>query len=137
MARERTILISTHLLEEVHALCNRVVIIARGKLLADATPAELEARSRYHGAVSFSAPGSGMSQEMLGRLPQVAAIEVDPLDGRITVFPKPGERILGSVETLLREQGLEVSEIQLERGRLDEVFRQITTADSGAAGSPA
>jgi len=129
MARERTILISTHLLEEVHALCNRVVIIARGKLLADATPAELEQRSRYHGAVSFSAPGSGMSQEMLGRLPQVASIEVDPLDGRITVFPKAGARILEPVETLLREQGLEVSEIQLERGRLDEVFRQITTQD--------
>jgi ABC-2 type transport system ATP-binding protein len=132
MARDRTILISTHLLEEVHALCNRVVIIAHGKLLADATPAELEQRSRYHGAVSFSAPGSGMSQEMLGRLPQVAAIEVDPLDGRITVFPKPGERILEPVETLLREQGLEVSEIQLERGRLDEVFRHITTQDGGA-----
>jgi ABC-2 type transport system ATP-binding protein len=129
MARERTILISTHLLEEVHALCNRVVIIARGKLLADATPAELEQRSRYHGAVSFSAPGSAMSQEMLGRLPQVASIEVDPLDGRITVFPRAGERILEPVEKLLREQGLEVSEIQLERGRLDEVFRQITTHD--------
>jgi len=133
MARERTILISTHLLEEVHALCNRVVIIARGKLLADATPAELEQRSRYHGAVSFSAPGSGMSQEMLGRLPQVASIEVDPLDGRITVFPKAGERILEPVERLLREQGLEVSEIQLERGRLDEVFRQITTQNVDGA----
>jgi ABC-2 type transport system ATP-binding protein len=129
MARERTILISTHLLEEVHALCNRVVIIARGKLLADATPAELEARSRYHGAVSFSAPGSGVSQEMLGRLPQVAAIEVDPLDGRVTVFPKPGARVLEPVEDLLRQQGLEVSEIQLERGRLDEVFRQITMGE--------
>jgi ABC-2 type transport system ATP-binding protein len=129
MARERTILISTHLLEEVHALCNRVVIIAQGKLLADATPAELEQRSRYHGAVSFSAPGGGMSQEMLGRLPQVAAVEVDPLDGRITVFPKSGQRILEPVESLLREQGLEVSEIQLERGRLDEVFRQITTGN--------
>jgi ABC-2 type transport system ATP-binding protein len=126
MARERTILISTHLLEEVHALCNRVVIIAGGRLRADATPVELEARSRYHGAVSFSAAGSGISQEMLGRLPQVAGIEVDPLDGRVTVFPKPGERILEPVETLLRQQGLEVSEIQLERGRLDEVFRQIT-----------
>ena len=126
MARNRTILISTHLLEEVHALCNRVVIIAHGKLLADATPVELEQRSRYHGAVSFSAPGSGMTQEMLGRLPQVAAIEVDALDGRTTVFPKPGERVFEAVEQLLREQGLQVSEIQLERGRLDEVFRQIT-----------
>jgi ABC-2 type transport system ATP-binding protein len=134
MARERTILISTHLLEEVHALCNRVVIIADGRLLADATPAELEERSRYHGAVSFSAPGSGVSQEMLGRLPQVASIEVDPLDGRITVFPRAGERILEPVETLLRQQGLEVSEIQLERGRLDEVFRQITTGTHKGAG---
>ncbi|MEW5305364.1 MAG: hypothetical protein WDW36_007907 [Sanguina aurantia] len=135
MARERTILISTHLLEEVHALCNRVVIIAHGTLLADATPAELEQRSRYHGAVSFSAPGSGISQEMLGRLPQVASIEIDPLDGRVTVFPKPGQRILEAVEKLLHEQGIEVSEIQLERGRLDEVFRQITTRDDAPAGS--
>ena len=78
-----------------------------------------------------------MSQEMLGRLPQVAAIEVDPLDGRITVFPKPGARILEPVETLLREQGLEVSEIQLERGRLDEVFRQITTGGDDVAGGRA
>ncbi len=136
MARNRTILISTHLLEEVHALCNRVAIIARGKLLADATPVELEQRSRYHGAVSFSAPGSSMAQEMLGRLPQVAAIEVDPLDGRTTVFPKPGERILEAVEQLLRAQGLQVSEIQLERGRLDDVFRQITTAGAHAAVAP-
>ena len=96
MARERTILISTHLLEEVHALCNRVVIIANGRLLADATPAELEARSRYHGAVSFSAQGSGISQEMLGRLPQVAGIEVDPLDGRVTVFRKPSNNSNGN-----------------------------------------
>jgi ABC-2 type transport system ATP-binding protein len=49
------------------------------------------------------------------------------------VFPRAGERILEPVETLLRQQGLEVSEIQLERGRLDEVFRQITTsAENGA-----
>jgi ABC-2 type transport system ATP-binding protein len=136
MARNRTILISTHLLDEVHALCNRVVIIAHGKLLADATPVELEQRSRYHGAVSFSAPGSGMTQEMLGRLPQVAAIEVDALDGRITVFPKPGERILEAVEQLLREQGLQVSEIQLERGRLDEVFRQVTADSTDPAIAP-
>ncbi|KMQ85857.1 abc transporter atp-binding protein [Lasius niger] len=137
LARERTILISTHLLEEVHALCNRVSIIAHGRLLVDATPYELEQRSRYFGAVSFSAPGSAISQEMLGRLPQVAGIEVDPLNGRVTVFPKSGARIFEPVSQLLREQGLEVSEIQLERGRLDEVFRQITTQPAGLDGSQA
>ena len=127
MARDRTILVSTHLLEEVHALCSRVVIIAAGRLLADATPADLEMRSRYHGAVSFSAPGAGVARRMLQRLPEVAAVETDPLDGRITVFPKSGCKVLEPVQALLREQGLELSELQLERGRLDEVFRQITT----------
>ncbi len=127
MARDRTILISTHLLEEVHALCSRVVIIARGRLMVDATPAELEMRSRYHGAVSFSAPGAGVARRMLERLDEAAAVEVDPSDGRITVFPKPGMRVLEPVQSLLHEQGLEVSELQLERGRLDEVFRDITT----------
>jgi len=131
MARERTILISTHLLEEVHALCNRVAIIANGKLLADATPAELEARSRYHGAVSFSAQGSAVSREMLARIPGVATVEVDPLDGRVTVFPREGRPILDEVQALLRTQNLQVSEIQLEQGRLDEVFRQITTQPRG------
>jgi ABC-2 type transport system ATP-binding protein len=133
MARERTILISTHVLEEVHALCSRVVIIARGRLLADATPTELEARSRYHGAVSFSAPGAGVARAMLERMPEVAAVEVDPLDGRVTVFPRPGQHVLEPVQALLKAQGLDLFEIQLERGRLDEVFRRITTAPEVAA----
>ncbi len=127
MARKRTILISTHLLEEVHALCNRVLILSRGTLLADATPAELEARSRYHGAVSFSASGSGVARAMLERMQGVSSVEVDPLDGRVTVLPQPGHAILGRVQDLLRAQGLKVTEIQLERGRLEEVFRSMTT----------
>jgi len=133
MARKRTILISTHLLEEVRALCNRVLIVARGKLLADATPAELEVRSRYHGAVSFSAPGSGVARAMLERMQGVAGVEVDPLDGRVTVLAQPGARILAPVQELLQAQGLKVVEIQLERGRLDEVFRSMTTTDAGDA----
>lgn len=133
MARERTILISTHVLEEVHALCSRVVIIARGRLLADATPTELEAQSRYHGAVSFSAPGAGVARAMLERMPEVAAVEVDPLDGRVTVFPRPGQQVLEPVQALLKAQGLDLFEIQLERGRLDEVFRRITIAPEAAA----
>uniref|UniRef100_A0A0S6YZP6 ABC transporter ATP-binding protein n=1 Tax=Mizugakiibacter sediminis TaxID=1475481 RepID=A0A0S6YZP6_9GAMM len=133
MARERTIVISTHLLEEVHAVCSRVVIIAHGRLLADATPAELEARSRYHGAVSFSAVSSLAAREALERLPSVDGVEVDPLDGRITVFPRPGRDILGDVQALLAAQGIRITEIQLERGRLDEVFRRITTGPAAEA----
>jgi ABC-type multidrug transport system ATPase subunit/ABC-type transport system involved in multi-copper enzyme maturation permease subunit len=54
MATQKTILISTHLLEEVQALCSRALIVAHGRLLANDRPAALEARSRYHGAVSVT-----------------------------------------------------------------------------------
>jgi ABC-2 type transport system ATP-binding protein len=127
MARDRTIVISTHILEEVHAVCTRAVIIAQGRLLADATPAELEARSRYHRAISLTASNPVAVKEGLSRLDGVAAVEIDPQDGRITAFPKAGQSIFERVDAYLREQKVVFSELQLEQGRLDEVFRQITT----------
>jgi ABC-2 type transport system ATP-binding protein len=45
MAKDKTIIISTHLLEEVEAICTRAVIIDQGRIVADATPAALAARS--------------------------------------------------------------------------------------------
>jgi len=126
MARNKIIVISTHILEEVHAVCNRAIIIADGKLLADATPAELEARSRYHMAVSLTAPNPGAAREALARIPDIATIEVDPQDHRLTAFPREGRQIFTAVSDALKAQGIAVSELQLEAGRLDEVFRAIT-----------
>jgi ABC-2 type transport system ATP-binding protein len=127
MSRDRTIVISTHILEEVHAVCTRAVIIAHGRLLADATPAELEARSRYHRAISLTTRNPVALKEGLARLDGVASVEIDPQDGRVTAFPKAGQGIFERVDAYLREQKIEFSELQLEQGRLDEVFRQITT----------
>src|SRR5207253_483664 len=54
MRPEKAIIISTHLLEEVEAVCSRAIIIAHGRILADGTPAELAERSRYHNAVRLA-----------------------------------------------------------------------------------
>ncbi len=126
MARDKTIIVSTHVLEEVHAVCNRAIIIARGRILADASPAELEARSRYHQAVSLTAADVNAAREALARVPDVAAIEVDAQDGRITAFPKPGRQIFAAVNEALNARDVVVRELALEGGRLDEVFRTIT-----------
>jgi ABC-2 type transport system ATP-binding protein len=126
MARDKTIIVSTHVLEEVHAVCNRAIIIAGGRVLADATPAELEARSRYHQAVSLTATDAKGAREALSRVADVASIEVDPQDGRITAFPKPGRSIYAAVNDALNERSIVVRELALEGGRLDEVFRAIT-----------
>ncbi|BBA32070.1 ABC transporter ATP-binding protein [Methylocaldum marinum] len=126
MAKNKVIVISTHILEEVNAVCNRAIIIAGGKLLADAAPAELEARSRYHMAVSLTTAETDKAKQALGGLPDVESVEVDPLDQRITAFPRRGKQILAAVSDALKAQGVAIRELQLETGRLDEVFRSIT-----------
>lgn len=126
MAKDKAIVISTHILEEVHAVCNRAIIIAGGKLLADATPAELEARSRYHKAVSLATSETARANDMLSRIPDIESIEIDPVDQRITAFPRPGKSIFTAINEALQTHGIAVSELQLETGRLDEVFRTIT-----------
>ncbi len=130
MAPDKTIIVSTHLLEEVHAVCSRAIIIAHGKILADATPAELEARSRYYQAVSLTTANVGAAREALSQLPDVQAVEIDPQDHRITAFPKPGKQIFSAVSEMLRAKNIPVSELQLESGRLDEVFRTVTTQEA-------
>jgi ABC-2 type transport system ATP-binding protein len=44
MAVEKAVVLSTHILEEVEAICNRVIIISQGRVVADETPAQLQAR---------------------------------------------------------------------------------------------
>ena len=131
MARDKTIIVSTHMLEEVHAVCTRAIIIAAGRILADAKPSELEARSRYHQAVSLTAENVSAAKDALARVADVAAIEIDPQDGRITAFPKPGRTIFAAVSDALTSQGVAVRELALEGGRLDEVFRTITQEAAG------
>ncbi|WP_386066768.1 ABC transporter ATP-binding protein [Tahibacter sp. UC22_41] len=132
MSAEKIIVISTHILEEVHAVCTRAVIIAGGRLLADSTPGELEARSRYHGAVSLIAVNTGAAREALARVADIDSIEIDPQDHRITAIPKKGRAIFVPISEVLKAQGVEVSQLQLEAGRLDEVFRTITQPNAEA-----
>ncbi len=127
MARERTIVISTHILEEVQALCTRAIVIAHGRLLADATPAELEQRSRYYGAVSLQVGDSVTARSALDGLQAVAAIEADTDRDRLLVLLRPGASdLLGAVEERLRARGVAFGDVRSERGRLDDVFRSLT-----------
>ncbi len=128
MAKDKVIVISTHILEEVHAVCNRAIIIAGGKLLADATPAELEARSRYHRAVSLTTNDAEKAKQVLSGIADIDSVEIDPQDKRLTAFPRSGKNILTLVSDALNSHRLNISELQLESGRLDEVFRSITQA---------
>jgi ABC-2 type transport system ATP-binding protein len=127
MASDKIIVISTHILEEVEAVCNRVMIISQGKLLADDTPPGLIRRSRYHNAVTLSVDAAEKAASILSELPEVAQAELH--DGELTVFPA-GEGLLEAVTGVVAEQHWNVRELRLEAGRFDEVFRQITQGES-------
>ena len=124
MAEDKIIVISTHLLEEVHALCNRAMIIAEGRLLVDDSPAGLIARSRYHDAVTLVVEQPERVASVLSELPQARKVELR--EGELTVFPAEGQRLFEVISDTVRENGWAVSELRLEAGRLDEVFRQVT-----------
>src|SRR5437764_9220370 len=78
MRPDKAIIISTHLLEEVEAVCSRAIIIAHGRILADGTPDELAARSRWHNAVrlDLASGEAAVIAAGLQKLPGVAAVEV-------------------------------------------------------------
>ena len=137
MRPEKAIIISTHLLEEVEAVCSRAIIIARGRILADGTPAQLAERSRHHNAVRLGV-ASGNPQQVraeLARLPGVAAVEAvsDGEGDALMIFPGGDGPVVTKVADLARAHGWEVSGLRVERGRLDDVFREITTVPPEAA----
>jgi len=141
MRPEKAIIISTHLLEEVEAVCSRAIIIAHGHILADGTPAQLAERSRHHNAVRLGiGAGAGPQIEAeLARLPGVAAVEpVSDDEGEgLMIFPSSTRPVVANVADLARAHGWEVTGLRVERGRLDDVFRQITAAPAVPASVPA
>ena len=125
MAKDKIIIVSTHILEEVEAVCTRAMIIAQGRLLVDGTPDELAARSKYHGAIALQMPGIAQHQGALAALAGVDATE-NSAENEITLLPKAGANLLVSVNDLVRKNNWPVDVLYQKRGRLDEVFRDIT-----------
>lgn len=130
LAKERTVLLSTHILEEVEALCTRVIIIAHGKILVDATPAELLAKSRYDRAVSIHVTDSISARAALDGMQGVTGFEQNAVDGRLYVFTKTKARTDEAIAERLRQRQVAFNDLRIERGRLDEVFRSITLPES-------
>ncbi len=134
MAEDKIIVLSTHILEEVDAVCDRAIIIADGRIVSDGTPAELAARSIMHNAVSITVRGkeaNGIRDELAG-LDDVRGVDVVEQGGeriRLQVFPEGEAVIIERVGRMVRERGWVIEELHVERGKLDEVFRRVTVGE--------
>jgi ABC-2 type transport system ATP-binding protein len=136
LSKDKLVIVSTHILEEVHEVCTRAIIISEGRIVADEKPSALEARSRYHHAVSlrFDKPDEfAAARREIASLAEVAEVEADDRELRLTAVPRAGRNALPPVSALIVEHDWDVPEVHLESGRLDEVFRTLTQPTAAAA----
>ncbi len=131
MAEDKAIIISTHILEEVDAVCTRAIVIARGRVVADARPDELKRRSRYHNAVRLTVNANALpkAENAIRYLRGVEAVEVvGKVNGVATmlIVPHGGEDLAHAVGEVVQREHIAVDELVTEPGRLDDVFRDLT-----------
>jgi len=126
MGKKKAIIFSTHILEEVDAVCSRAIIIDRGRIVANGTPEELRGMSNLAGAVTLSAHGATAEKlSALGR--------VEDLGGAFRIYPRDKSQVkvlARDIVELVNREGWKVEGMYSEAGQLDEVFRRITLHDT-------
>ena len=126
MAHDKAIVLSTHILEEVGALCNRVIIIAKGALIADESPESLLERNRRFNALRVQVEGVEIDtvRNALRDLPEVASVTLN--DNRLEIFPKNKRPIEPLILKTLRDNNWLITHFEKAPVGLDEVFWELT-----------
>ncbi|MFM1770501.1 MAG: hypothetical protein RJA22_3030 [Verrucomicrobiota bacterium] len=141
MGEKKAIIFSTHILEEVEAVCSRAIIIDRGRIVANGTPAELKQRSELAGAITIRLAGvpADRVKEKLALVPGAKRAAIVKEEAGVVVaraYPEAhsvnGTLARGVAEAAAKE-GWKLDELHTEEGRLDEVFRSITWSDTAGA----
>ena len=129
MAAQKAIVISTHILEEVEAICTRAIIIGNGTIVANGSPEELKTRSRSYGAIELRFPSR--PSELLSNLEHLtSAAQVELHDQSVMVYPRDPRRLFEDIMQLLKAHAeWPITGIKTLDGRLDDVFRDLTQAD--------
>ena len=131
MAENKCIILSTHILEEVDAVCTRAIIIANGKIVANGSPSELRKKSSLYEAVTLSLDNVSAEEAKSAfmSLANVANTEILKEENGaivIRVLPSGGNVIAPAVAEEIRRRNWRNTQFSVEEGRLDEVFRNIT-----------
>jgi ABC-2 type transport system ATP-binding protein len=131
LGRQRTVMLSTHVLPEVRHTCDRVLIINRGRIVADGTVDALVNRASAGARVNVEVRGDGV-EERLRSLPGVTTVDRrEASDGRVRVgvTAAGSDDIRPAIFELAKSAGWTLLELYQETGTLEDLFRQLTTAE--------
>jgi len=133
MGRNKAIIFSTHILEEVEAACTKAIIIDQGKIVAIGTPAELKARAPLAGTIVVGLRGVTWQtlQPELAKLRFLANSELlAESDSRVSARLQPTGALLPEFLETAHQRRWQVEHLTVDEGRLDDVFRAITMPDT-------
>jgi ABC-2 type transport system ATP-binding protein len=132
MSADKTIVLSTHILEEMDAVCTRAVIIAEGRIVADDTPSELRKMSSLHGAATLAVhtdepdPFLSLVRNIDG-VKNVKILEKEPGGIQVRIYPAdPDTPVADKVISTMTQHHYRIKSVFVEQGRLDEVFRKLS-----------
>jgi ABC-2 type transport system ATP-binding protein len=140
---DHTMLLSTHILPEVEAVCTHVVVIAGGRIAAQGTPEELRTSRRLQARVlvECKAPSDTL-RSVLSHLSGVANVEVLPVNGdksyvTAAIRSKDGYDVREEAARAVMQQGWALREVRLQHATLEEFFVQVTANQAVATVTPA
>jgi len=124
IARNKAIILSTHILDEVERICNRGIIISQGRLLADATPGDLIEKAANHNVIRLV-----LAEDVEGLKDKIEALDwvarvVRDTETRWDIIPEDRKAHLTELMPLL--EGVHVESLTVQEGRLEELFREVT-----------
>jgi ABC-2 type transport system ATP-binding protein len=127
MAKDKAIVISTHILEEVEAICSRAVIISEGEVVGSGTPEDLSAKSPDHNSVVIRLKGAP-ADKVLNDILQAKGVEKVNVEdeNKVIAVPKDGKYILSDVADAVRKKNVDIEEMYAKTGSLDDAFRMLT-----------
>jgi gliding motility-associated transport system ATP-binding protein len=139
LGKDRSVLLSTHILPEVEAVCDRVLIIDRGRIVAEGTPSELRSKLAGTPVVRAVIRGAVEAREALAGLAGVSAVDLESAPGetraRLTCLQGSDPR--EDVFRLAVEKGWVLRELAREAMSLEDVFVRLTRRDAAAPEGPA
>ncbi len=139
---DHTVMLSTHILPEVEAVCDRAIIIAGGRIVAQGSPDELRASRRMQARVLVECRGPSVQiQKALAEIAGVRDVEilgVDNTDGvSLAVRPKEAKDVRDEISRTIIGRGWSLMEVRLENATLEEFFIQVTAHQAIGKTSPA
>ena len=136
MGSEKAIIFSTHILEEVEAACSRAIIIDQGRIVANGTPDELKARSPFAGNVIVTV-GNVSKAQLMSQIENLKSVEkfwiVAEKPEQVTFQLVPRGNVLPELLEAGTRNAWKIEHLDVEEGRLDDVFRSITLPDTKPA----